>query len=149
METTYTVKAKNTGSLWEFKYDLNGNLSQFKILEGELSAVQRQWLFCAGNFPDIEAVMTANWIPKMRANFEVTKGEPDLSFDAFWSAYNHKVKKVKAESAWKALANRDKMGALAGIKSYDNYLRRKGVAKAYPSTYLNQRYWEDNYGSIH
>ncbi|PKP26614.1 MAG: hypothetical protein CVU03_03500 [Bacteroidetes bacterium HGW-Bacteroidetes-2] len=149
MERIYTIKAKNSDALLEFKYDLNGNLTQFKILEGVLSAQQMRWLFSNGNFPAIEPFMHSHWIAKLKPHFEITIGEPDLSFESFWNAYNHKVKKVMAENAWKRLSTRDKMNALAGIKSYDNYLKRKGVAKAHPSTYLNQRYWEDNYGSIH
>lgn len=149
METTYTVKGKNSDVFWEFKYDLNGDLKQFKLLEGTLSTKQAKWLFGSDNFPFIESVMRSVWMPELKQNFEIIKGSPDLSFDSFWKLYNQKVKKVMAEKAWKRLSKTDRLEAIKGIKAYDGYLKRKGIAKAHPSTYLNQRYWEDNYRSIH
>jgi hypothetical protein len=149
METTYTVKSKQDGFIWSFKYTLNGDLRVFIIDEGTLSAKQMKWLFGSGNFPANESIMRSVWMKQLKANFEITIGEPDLSFEAFWTAYNHKIKKVVSEKAWERLGKKDRMAALAGIKPYDGYLSRKGIAKAHPATYLNQRYWEDNHASIH
>lgn len=148
METTYTVKSKMDGYVWQFKYHLNGNLKAFEILEGELSEKQMKWLF-SPHFPAIETIMKDTWIPELKKNFEITIGAPDLSFDAFYNSYNHKIKKVASETAWKRLSVKDRMAALQGIKAYDGMLSRKHVAKAHPSTYLNQRYWEDDHNSIH
>lgn len=147
--TTYTVKSQNDTHIWEFKYDFNGHLRVFKILEGELSDKQLKWLFGGTNFPGNEDIMKTVWMKKLRSNFEVVVGEPDLSFESFWNAYNHKVKKVVSERAWNRLSKKDRMDALKAIKSYESYLHRKGVAKAHPATYLNQRYWEDSFGSVH
>lgn len=144
--TTYIIKGKQYPTLWEFRYDLNGLLTQFKVVEGTLTEKQTRWL--GEHFPFTEKHMQL-WTNIYPEYFDFTVGEPDLSFETFWNTYNHKVKKVMAENAWKRLSNRDKMEALAGIKPYNGYLHRKGIAKAHPSTYLNQRYWEDNYGSIH
>jgi hypothetical protein len=145
--TTYTVKSKQDGYVWQFKYRLNGDLKAFEILEGKLSVTQMKWLFSQGNFPATEIVMKTGWIPKLRKNFEIEVGEPDLSFDAFWNAYAHKVgKKVMAENSWKKLGRATKIKALMGIKRYNNHLRlHPGVAKAHPSTYLNQEYWENEW----
>lgn len=147
--TTYTVKSQNDTHIWEFKYDLNGHLRSFKILEGELSAKQMKWLFAQANFPANESIMKTVWMKNLKENFEILVGEPDLSFYAFWNSYNHKVKKVVSEKAWNRLSKKDRMDALKAIKPYDNYLARKGIAKAHPATYINQRYWEDNHASIH
>ena len=149
MTTTYTVRALNSDTVWTFKYDLNGDLRAFKIEEGKLSGRQIKWLFASGNFPANESIMKTEWMQKMKNNFEIIIGKPDLSFDNFWKLYNHKVKKTVSQRVWKRLSKKDKLEAVKHIKEYDKYLMRKHIAKANPSTYLNQRYWEDNHGSIH
>ena len=149
MQTIYTVKSKQDGYIWQFKYDLNGNLKAFEILEGILSGKQMKWLFASANFAANESIMKTVWMLNLKSNFEITVGVPDLSFEVFWNTYNHKVKKLLSEKAWERLSKKDRIDALQGIKPYDGYLSRKGVAKAHPATYLNQRYWEDNHASIH
>lgn len=144
--TTYTVTGENTNIVWQFKYRLNGLLYQFKLIEGELDQKQIQWLFVKGYFPYTEKQIKG-WVSIK--NFKIEVGKPDLSFDTFWEAYNHKVKKAMSENSWKRLSQKDQMQAIQHIDVYDKYLARKHVAKAAPSTYLNQRYWEDNHGSIH
>ena len=142
----YLLIGKTLGITMEFNYDLNGLLIAFKILEGELNEKQQAWLFCH-RFPyqeqQMEVMKTVEW-------FEVTESDPDLSFDAFWTAYGYKLgKKVQAQNAWNKLSKGERIAALAGIKPYDNYLKRRNnsIAKAYPSSYLNQRYWENDYKS--
>ena len=44
LTTTYTVKMQN-GSVWVFKYNLNGILVYFNVLEGELSEKQQDFLY--------------------------------------------------------------------------------------------------------
>tara|TARA_R100001369_G_scaffold91021_3_gene131108 strand:+ start:2297 stop:2746 length:450 start_codon:yes stop_codon:yes gene_type:complete len=149
METTYTVKSIQDGFIWTFKYDLNGNLTAFIIDEGILSGKQMKWLFSSGKFPALETIMKNVWMVNLKKNFEITIGEPDLSFEAFWKLYNHKVKKVASEKAWKRLSKKDKMEAIKGIKSYNGMLSRKHQHKAHASTYINQRYWEDDHNSVH
>lgn len=143
---TYLLIGKTLGITMEFKYDLNGHLTNFKILEGELNESQEAWLF-SHRFPYQEKKMD---IMKTVDYFEVTESDPDLSFDAFWTAYGYKLgKKVQAQNAWNRLSKGERIAALAGIKPYDNYLKRHngGIAKAYPASYLNQRYWENDYKS--
>lgn len=149
METIYTVKSIQDGYIWQFKYTLNGDLKSFEILEGTLSANQMKWLFSSSNFAANESIMKTVWMQNLKKNFEITIGAPDLSFEAFWSLYNHKVKRVVSEKAWERINQKDRMEAIKGIKPYDNYLARKGIGKAHASTYINQRYWEDNHASIH
>jgi len=142
--TTYTIKGVFRPIIWEFKYNLNGDLVSFKILDTHpLNDVQIEWL--RENLP-----YKQNEIEDLRKhkNFELIKNEPDLSFTSFWNAYNYKVKKVMAERAWKKLSKADRINAIAKIKHYDGFLKRKfNQSKANPASYLNQRYWEDNYGS--
>lgn len=149
MKTTYTVRALNSDTVWTFTYDLDGNLRSFQIMEGELSAKQMKWLFSSGNFPANESIMKNVWMLELKKNFEIIVGAPDLSFDNFWHSYNYKVKKIASERVWKRLSKKDRLEAIKAIEAYDKYLARKHIAKANPSTYLNQRYWEDNFNSIH
>jgi len=147
MTTTYTVKSKKDGFVWEFKYSLNGHLKSFKLLQGQLSETQTNWLFTGGNFPYNVEIMTSVWMVKLKKNFETTVGEADLSFENFWNTYAHKVgKKKMAENAWQKMSKANKIKALIGIKKYENNLRLyPGQAKAHPSTYLNQEYYNNEY----
>ena len=144
--TIYTVKGRNFPSVWEFHYDLNGFLKVFKLLEGELNETQRKWLFHPQRFPYMQNDINS-W--KSIKNIEVIEGVPNLSFDVFWDTYNHKIKKVVSERAWNKLSKADRLNAIKGIKNYDGYLKRKpNIQKAHGASYINQRYWEDNYGSL-
>ncbi|MCO5253609.1 MAG: hypothetical protein M9892_04490 [Bacteroidetes bacterium] len=70
----------------------------------------------------------------------------DLSFDNFWQLYAYKVgAKKKSEELWKKLSEDDRADAIKGIRKYDNYLRRTGIAKVYPERYIKYRRWEDEY----
>ncbi|MEQ3500628.1 hypothetical protein ABMY20_12795 [Tenacibaculum sp. SSH1-16] len=147
MVTTYTVKGRKTSIIWEFKYDLNGLLSNFKIVEGELDDQQKKWLFYYTRFPYTENKIKS-W-DKVYKNFEVVIGEPDLSFDTFWNLYNYKVGKLQAKKAWDKLSKSDQLKAIKQIKAYDGMLYRKKIQKANPATYLNQRRFDDEFNSIH
>lgn len=71
----------------------------------------------------------------------------DLSFEGFWDAYKNKIgKRKRAMKLWEALSDPDRAKAIAGIRRYDAYLFRKPtIEKAYPETYLSNRYWENEY----
>ncbi len=87
--TTYTIKSKNTSNIWEFKYDLNGFLKEFKIIEGQLNKQQIEYLFHPLRFPYLETTIEG-W--KKIQKVEVIIGKPDLSFDTFWRLYNYKAR---------------------------------------------------------
>lgn len=140
---TYTITGSSFTGTLVFKYDVNGVLANFD-LDGELSDKQRAWLF-SHRFPFQESGI------KMFSgivNFTVFGGNLDLSFDNFWNAYNYKIgKKPMAENIWKRMSKADQIAALSGIKPYDSHLARHIMkAKAHATTYLNQRYWENDFG---
>ncbi len=145
MTKDYHVIGSSFTGVMVFKYCLNGLLTSFELRDADqLSEKQVDWLF-SSNFPYKE--IQINYLKAIK-NFTVTEGSFDLSFDTFWNAYKHKLKRVMAEKAWSKLSDVDKIAAIAGIKHYDGYLNRKrNVEKAHASTYLNQRYWEDEWGS--
>ena len=150
METKYIVTGKETDIAFEFKYDLNGSIIAFKVIRGSFTTQQAKWLF-SERFPAFESLMKSVWMNETdyKKKFKIEAGEIDLSFETFYNVYNHKIKKVKAKAAWDQLNKADKLEALKGIKAYNGYLKRKGVAKANPQAYINQRYWEDDFNSIH
>lgn len=80
---------------------------------------------------------------------EAEEVEP-YPFVKFWNTFNFKKNKQTAEKAWKKLNNKDRAAAMATIPNYHAYLEHKrsmgfNQNNLYPSTYLNERRWEDDY----
>jgi len=86
------------------------------------------------------------WLTKNKA-FSTCKikdiSKIDTSFDFFWKIYDYKIQKSKAEKKWERLAHEDKILALGYIRRYKSWCDRKRIDYCYPTTYLNQRRWED------
>jgi hypothetical protein len=141
--TTYTIKSRNSPNVWQFKYHLNGVLAEFKILEGTLTDVQVQWLRNQGHFPFYETDVK-EWQTKLRKNFEITIGEPDLTFTALWELYGYKVKRFEAEKCFKKLKPADLIKAFLHIPKYKKRIAHQRIAQANLSTYINQRYFDDD-----
>lgn len=144
--TTYRAKGKELGLVFLFKYDLNGNLREFKIEEGDLNAAQMKWLF-SGNFPAHESIMGSVWMKeeKYKKVFQVEKFIADISFEAFWKLWDLKVKKEHSEKAWNKLKEADKIKCFLNHKKYQEHLIRTGQAKAHLVTWLNQKRFNDEY----
>lgn len=145
--TTYRAKGKEIGLVFLFKYDLNGNLKLFEIAEGSLDAKQMKWLFAGANFPASESIMRSVWMKdqKYLKVFEIQKSVANLSFDALWNLYDNKVKKYEAEKVFSKLKEADVIKCFLSIPGYNQYLLRKGIAKAHLSTFINKRYFEDDW----
>jgi len=144
MLKTYTIKSKNSNNVWVFKYSLNGFLNHFEILEGNLSETQEQWLDEKNNFPLREQKMK-EWQKNLKQNFEITIGDPDLSFDAAWNLYGNKVKRVFAERSFEKLNKADVIKLFIHIPKYLKRINKSKEAQAHFATYINQRYFEDEY----
>lgn len=142
LTTTYTVKMQN-GSVWVFKYNLNGILVYFNVLEGELSEKQQDFLYPQGKFPWRE-LHIKDW-SKLYKTAIIEVGERDISFEALWNLYNHKVKRVEAEKQFNKLKEQDILLCFLSIAGYNKYLQKKGTAKAHLSTFINQRYFVDDW----
>ncbi|PDS22400.1 hypothetical protein [Flavobacterium branchiophilum] len=144
--TTYRAKGKTIGLLFLFKYNLNGHLKLFEISEGELNNEQMNWLF-SSNFPANENIIKTIWSKdkKYTKVFDIEKSPADLSFEALWNLYDNKVKKYEAEKSFKKLKEADIIKSFLAVPGYNKYLQRKGIAKAHLSTFINQRYFEDDW----
>lgn len=83
------------------------------------------------------------WQKNAPAGWQMHEMSEDLSFDRFWKEYGNKVgKKTMTENAWKKLSQADKMAALLFIPKLRTRKKLDGTQMPYPSTYLNQKYWE-------
>jgi hypothetical protein len=145
LRKTYTVKMGN-GDIWQFKYNLKGVLIFFNVMEGDLSEKQEQFLYLDGKFPWKEAQIK-KWT-KLYKKTIVEVGDRDISFNALWNLYDNKVKKFEAEKSFKKLKEADIIKSFISIPGYNKYLQRKGFAKAHLSTFINQRYFEDDWSAI-
>lgn len=143
--TTYRAKGKEIGLVFLFKYDLNGNLKLFEISEGELNDEQVQWLF--SHFPASESIMQKIWskVEKFLKIFTIEQSPADLSFESAWTLYNHKISKLDAEKAFKKMTEAEKIQFFLSLPKYERYLKSSGIAKAHMSTYINKRYYENEY----
>jgi len=140
MTRTYTVKIEN-GDIWQFKYNLNGFLIAFNVLEGEISQVHSDWLFVKGKFPYVEDKIK-EWQKKLK-QLTIEVVEFDLSFDNFWKKYDLKVKKESSEKAWNKLPDADKIKCFLRLKKYNDRLAVTGQAKAHLVTWINQKRYND------
>lgn len=78
------------------------------------------------------------------------KGEPG-GFEAFWSMYPNKVGKPKAHSAWRRLKLTEQVAVIASLPSWKDcrqWVRDGGQFIPHPTTFLNQRRWEDDPGQL-
>lgn len=70
--------------------------------------------------------------------------EIDLSFDKFWRVYNVRMgSKDYIEKCWMKLKEADKILALGAITRMQRYYRERNLEIPFPSTYINQRRWEN------
>jgi hypothetical protein len=142
---TYTIKSRSDGYIWQFKYHLNGILAEFKMLDGVLSETQINWL--KANYPFYEADVK-QWQEKLKSNFEINIGEPDLSFSALWELYAHKVKRIESEKRYNKLKEADKLKIFFTVPGYKYYLQVSGVAQANLATFIHQQYYEDDWYAV-
>lgn len=147
--TTYRAKGKTIGLEFLFKYDLNGNLKVFEIVDGELNDEQMGWLFSA-NFPATEEIIKTKWIKldKYKKVFEISTSPAVINFEALWNLYDYKVKRFDAEKAFKKLKEHEVIKCFTSIPGYNKYLQRKQIAKAHLSTFINRRYFEDDFNKV-
>lgn len=145
--TTYRAKGKEIGLVFLFKYDLNGNLREFKIEDGDLNANQMKWLFAQSNFPACESIMRAIWMKDLKYTkvFSVEKFVADISFEAFWKLWDLKVKREHSEKAWNKLKESEQIKCFLNYKKYQEHLNKTQQAKAHLVTWLNQKRFNDEY----
>ncbi|WP_185868303.1 hypothetical protein [Blattabacterium cuenoti] len=126
-----------------FKYDLNGFLREI-VLPENLSISHYIWIgkYLPYNESIINNMMPNNIMPS-KSSFSIEEVPADLSFNRFWTDYKYKVgKKKMAENIWNRMSLSDRVKALSYIPKYLDHVKRTGHDQAYPTTYLNQRYFD-------
>lgn len=77
-----------------------------------------------------------------------TKPPPSVEFEAFWQAYPNKVAKAAAAAVFAKIDPspellREILAAIAVQKTWPKWVKDGGQYIPHPSTWLNQRRWED------
>lgn len=141
LKTIYTITSEHRNTL-TFEFDINGNLITYKYEGDPMTEKFFEWIWKSGRFPTRETGMVRYF---KDTRLDVQKGEPDLSFTAFWEAYKMKRKKIDAEYLWNKLSRDQKIAAIVGIRRYEHWLKlHSSYAKQLPDTYLRKRTWEDD-----
>lgn len=134
----YILTAMKSDLAIEFQYDLNGRLIEWKI-DPEVSDIQHKWLI--NHVPGKEEHLK---LYSKEDKFVVELIPKDLSFDAFWNAYEYKTgSKPKSAKLWSKLTNAERVRVFNHIPKYNRHLKMKNTAKAYPTTYLNGEYYNN------
>ena len=84
---------------------------------------------------------------KKRLSNDNQKKEYSDDFLEFYKQYGNPVSKYKSYLIWRKLSEADKKSALAALPAYIAYYKEHGITLKHPSTYLNQRTWEDDFTS--
>ena len=87
--------------------------------------------------------------PKEATIFEAEQME-EFPFDDFYSVFPMHRNRTIAEDCWSKMPNKVRKVAFEGAKKYAAYIEyrkqhEKNVNVMYPSTYLHQKRWEDEY----
>ncbi|MFT3750946.1 MAG: hypothetical protein QM768_21715 [Agriterribacter sp.] len=76
----------------------------------------------------------------------VVEGSFEVTFDAFWSKYNHKRNRIRASNVWQRLSAVEQVKAYYGVNNYEKGLKKESWrSKADPETYLRNKMWENEY----
>lgn len=140
--TTYTVKSRSSSHIWQFKYDLNGDFVEFKILDGELTPAQMVWL--AKSLPYFEDWIK-DWQDLLADKFEITAGEPDLSFEALWALWDDKRAKQDAIKSFKKLKPGEVIKVFKAVPHYKAYLATSTVGALHLATFINKGRYNDEW----
>lgn len=73
--------------------------------------------------------------------------DEELDFEQFYKLYPLKKGKPCAERAWKKLSHRDRQAAIDKLPAYIADCVTNKRSFKYHATYLNQRTWEDDFGT--
>ena len=82
---------------------------------------------------------------KKRLSNDNPKEDYPNDFLEFYNAYGYAKSKSKAYQSWKKRSKKDKKAAIDAIPAYKEDCKANEREMKYPSTYLNQRTWEDDF----
>lgn len=112
--------------------------ADYQVLMGFLS-----WLCIKTRVQEMVDSITA----PSSSPIKVTEIAPDLSFTAFWDAFDYKMgNKSRAEAAWHKMGTEDRNACILSIKRYKTWKKlNPSIGHIYAETFLSQRRWENEY----
>ena len=138
--TTYKVTFKETADEWLFQYrKADGIIYNFYNLKG--SRILK--MLDNNQFPGMLSSIE-DWT-RLKKILTVELVLDDYSFEAFWKAYNLKVKKELSQKAFEKLNLIEVIKCFNSLKKYDESLIKNGQAKAHLVTWINQKRYNDEF----
>lgn len=128
------------------KFNEFGNLIYVELrnVKHAMRPNQRYWLW-------------VDFIPKTTQELEdlgknkqlsvkITPIQTDLSFNAFWELYSHKVgNKKRAEGHWKKLDDSTRAMVMQKVKEYNFYMQHVSHAKVFAERFLSEKRYENDF----
>jgi len=136
----YILTHKKIAGAIVIQYDEQGRVRCFEF---DCDASQELWEFMFNNFPQMQESLRH---PSF-SNFIIQAVPEDITFQAFWKAYDHKVgDKHRAEKLYNLLNDIQKTQVLTSIPRYNTFLQKHATQeRCYPETYLSQSRWENEF----
>lgn len=137
----YIVKGQQ-GNEFALIYNKEGVLCEFRAGAG-IGTAALQWML--HHLP--KGIGELKALHQQSKGMEVTEIPMDLTFERFWTEYDHKIgSKGRAQKLWEKMSDSERVDALMAIPLYNRYLKVKsGIEKAYAETWLHNRRWENVY----
>lgn len=84
----------------------------------------------------------------MHPRVTIVEVDTDLSFEAFWEAFDYKVgTKSRAEKHWNNLDQATRALAMQKVKEYKFFIAHQNTNRIYPERWLSQKRYENDYKS--
>ena len=82
-------------------------------------------------------------------NLKFVYDEFEVTFDDFWTKFDHKLNRLRCEKLWNKMSKKDRILAVMSLDSYFRYLMRNTwLTKMNPETYLFKKCWLNNYDNL-
>jgi len=135
MKTKWAFTSKQFVGTLTFGYDDEDVLIEFQN-EAELSLVQQQFL--RTNFPFVRTDLE-----KILGSSGTIREVIDISFDRFWTEYDKKVNKKRAEKLFYTLSETNRQLCIDSLKKYKSYCKSRNRELKDPDTYIRNDGWLD------
>ena len=134
--TTYQMHSKKLSVDYQFKFDDNGMILGFEILDGSVISLEKRRELIQYTPDNIEMLKTFC----KKHSIELFEIKTDLSFEYFWKVYaNTRGSKPEAIKLWDKMSDNTKNLAIRYIPKYN--VQRGTEAQCHATKYLRQQYW--------
>lgn len=146
MERNYLlqIKTPKSGTLSILvRYDTAGHLvsQELRDYPDVMNDQQLMWIW---EIVPRRSEMISQW--NAITGYKATKLESDLSFEAFWDLYDHKLgNKKRTREHWNKLDEATKALAMQKVKEYNFYMAHQTYDKVFAERWLAQKRYENEY----